>query len=54
MFVDSRDFVKPDVETADFDNDGAGITPGTYRVQIVALGMGTDFRNSGTVLVTVE
>ena len=53
MFVDSQT-VKLDVETADFDNDGAGITPGTYRVQIVALGMGTDFRNSGTVLVTVE
>ena len=53
MFVDSQT-VMPDVESADFDNDGAGIAPGTYRVQIVALGTGTDFRNSGTVLVTVE
>ena len=53
MFVDSQT-VMPDVESADFDNDGAGIAPGTYRVQIVALGIGTDFRNSGTVLVTVE
>ena len=53
MFVDSQT-VMPDGESADFDNDGSGIAPGTYRVQIVALGMGTDFRNSGTVLVTVE
>ena len=53
MFVDSQT-VMPDVETYDFDNDGQGIAPGTYRVQIVALGMGTDFRNSGTVVVTVE
>ena len=53
MFVDSQT-VMPDDESADFDNDGAGIAPGTYRVQIVALGTGTDFRNSGTVLVTVE
>ena len=53
MFVDSQT-VMPDGESADFDNDGSGIAPGTYRVQIVALGTGTDFRNSGTVLVTVE
>ena len=53
MFVDSQT-VMPDVESADFDNDGAGIAPGTYRVQILALGTGTDFRNSGTFLVTVE
>ena len=53
MFVDSQT-VKPDVETADFNNEGEGIAPGTYRVQIVALGMGTDFRNSGSRLVTVE
>ena len=53
LFVDSQTAM-PDIEAADFDNDGAGITPGTYRVQIVALGMGTDFRNSGTVLVTVQ
>ena len=53
MFVDSQT-VMPDVEGADFDNNGAGIVPGTYRVQIVGLGMGTDFRNSGTVVVEVE
>ena len=53
MFVDSQT-VMPDGESADFDNDGSGVAPGTYRVQVVALGMGTDFRNSGTVLVTVE
>ena len=52
MFVDSQT-VRADAETADFDNDGEGVVPGTYRVQVVALGTGTDFRNSGTVLVTV-
>ena len=53
MFVDSQT-VGPDAVSADFDNDGAGVAPGTYRVQIVALGTGTDFRNSGSVLVEVE
>ena len=60
MFVDVQT-VGPDAITADFkgpdsDGDGVadGVAPGTYRVQIVARGTGTDFRNSGTVLVTVE
>ena len=60
MFVDVQT-VGPDAITADFkgpdsDGDGVadGVAPGTYRVQIIARGTGTDFRNSGTVLVTVE
>ena len=60
MFVDAQT-AGPDAITADFkgpdsDGDGVadGVAPGTYRVQIVARGTGTDFRNSGTELVTVD
>ena len=52
QFVDSQT-VSATATGADFDNDDQGVAAGTYRVQVVALGTGTDFRHSPTVLVTV-
>ena len=51
-FVDSQT-VSASASGADFDNDGQGVAAGTYRVQVVALGTGTDFAFSPTVLVEV-
>ena len=53
-FVDSQTWRSPVDSTADFKNNGQGVAAGTYRVQVVALGSGTDFAFSPTVLVEVE